>query len=374
MLRHSFLAPPCLGPKPGFPPTAEGATVCFAAGMVDAGHPLLRWCFGPWGAFVLGYVRVTCGHGDFEGSSSRSSTKCTKETNTKEMRALYSTLDFRKFTSQKWAQPRGALSCWRALGCQHKQWFRDSNPSLSTSADWICESWPQSASRGQTQQSGSWPIYKLYMYTIIYIHIQIHMQHAYTDTYTLDLGRRLSIYWLGDPAPWIGSRVDTVGNPHRIEISQFELFGLNPLIEIRRAAPCRAIRGNSISVNSTSPPLFMTDVWGPGELPRQILYAITYYDVYYNMSYTIIWHDISWYFTEHLWECRTVSRTRPGFNLHGCLDGKCNHVLTSLIDLNGAEFNVDMGRTAELHMQESVGPRILPDLKGSNSLRQHIWP
>ena len=36
-------------------------------------------------------------------------------------------------------------------------------------------------------------------------------------------------------------------------------FRAHPLIEIRKAAPCRAIRGNSISVNSTFPPPYINE-------------------------------------------------------------------------------------------------------------------
>ena len=35
---------------------------------------------------------------------------------------------------------------------------------------------------------------------------------------------------------------------------EFELFELYPLVETGQAAPCRAIQGSSISVNSTLPP------------------------------------------------------------------------------------------------------------------------
>ena len=75
-------------------------------------------------------------------------------------------------------------------------------------------------------------------------------------------------------AKQIGRGDDTVGSPHRARIFQFELFELKclnssfsssnfsirvfrayPLIELRRTAPCRAIRGSSILVNSTPPPL-----------------------------------------------------------------------------------------------------------------------
>ena len=61
----------------------------------------------------------------------------------------------------------------------------------------------------------------------------------------------------------IGRGDDTVGNPHRAQICQFDVFELMflsmrafrvyPLVETRHTAPCRAIRGSSISVSSTLP-------------------------------------------------------------------------------------------------------------------------
>ena len=47
---------------------------------------------------------------------------------------------------------------------------------------------------------------------------------------------------------------DMVGKTHRAQIYQFELFELILLLK-SDTLPCRAIRGNSISVNSTLPPL-----------------------------------------------------------------------------------------------------------------------
>ena len=53
----------------------------------------------------------------------------------------------------------------------------------------------------------------------------------------------------------LGRGADTGGNPRRARISQFELFELVLLSKlIRQTVPCGAIRGNSISVNSTLPP------------------------------------------------------------------------------------------------------------------------
>ena len=45
----------------------------------------------------------------------------------------------------------------------------------------------------------------------------------------------------------------TVGNPHRTFRAQISRFQLFKLIQIRQTIPCRAVRGNSISVNSTLP-------------------------------------------------------------------------------------------------------------------------
>ena len=50
-----------------------------------------------------------------------------------------------------------------------------------------------------------------------------------------------------------------VGNPRRAENLSIRAFRAYPRIEIRHTFPCRAIRGNSISVNSTIPP---SKSWG----------------------------------------------------------------------------------------------------------------
>ena len=42
---------------------------------------------------------------------------------------------------------------------------------------------------------------------------------------------------------------------HIYSARAFRAFRAYPLVEIRQAAPCRAIRGSGISVNSTLPPL-----------------------------------------------------------------------------------------------------------------------
>ena len=50
----------------------------------------------------------------------------------------------------------------------------------------------------------------------------------------------------------VGRGDDTDGNPDRAQISQFELFELVLLWNLHtQTAPCRAVRGSSISVNST---------------------------------------------------------------------------------------------------------------------------
>ena len=75
----------------------------------------------------------------------------------------------------------------------------------------------------------------------------------------------------------VGRGDDTVGNPHR-SIFSIRAFRAYPLIEIRQTVLCRAIRGNSISVNSTLPPLSisisilcMFDVIGPLMSPFRIM-------------------------------------------------------------------------------------------------------
>ena len=63
---------------------------------------------------------------------------------------------------------------------------------------------------------------------------------------------------------------DTVGNPRRARISRFELFELILLSKLD-IVPCRAIRGSSISVNSTLPPSYCSGSrpHGPRRRPRQ---------------------------------------------------------------------------------------------------------
>ena len=53
----------------------------------------------------------------------------------------------------------------------------------------------------------------------------------------------------------VGRGYDTVGNPPRAQISQFELFELLLLSKLRQTALYRAIRASSISINSILPPL-----------------------------------------------------------------------------------------------------------------------
>ena len=62
----------------------------------------------------------------------------------------------------------------------------------------------------------------------------------------------------------VGRGDATVGNPHRARMFQFDLSSSNlsilvvracPLVEIRQPVSYRAIRGNSVSVNCTLPPL-----------------------------------------------------------------------------------------------------------------------
>ena len=52
----------------------------------------------------------------------------------------------------------------------------------------------------------------------------------------------------------LGRGDDTVGNPHRAHFCSIRDVRAYLLTEIRQTVPCRAIRGNSISVNSTLPP------------------------------------------------------------------------------------------------------------------------
>ena len=56
----------------------------------------------------------------------------------------------------------------------------------------------------------------------------------------------------------LGRGDDTVGNPHRAQISQFEFFEfIFLLLKLdKQLPPCRAIRADSISVNSTFPSFY----------------------------------------------------------------------------------------------------------------------
>ena len=60
---------------------------------------------------------------------------------------------------------------------------------------------------------------------------------------------------------------DTVVNTHRAQIYQFEFFEFILLLKLD-TAPCRAIRGSGISVNSTLPPLLKMCCRGPGRRLR----------------------------------------------------------------------------------------------------------
>ena len=68
----------------------------------------------------------------------------------------------------------------------------------------------------------------------------------YTILYTLLLVASSAWFRRGD---------DTVGDPHRARSYQFDILRAYYPTETRHKLPCRAIPGNSISVNSTSPPL-----------------------------------------------------------------------------------------------------------------------
>ena len=49
---------------------------------------------------------------------------------------------------------------------------------------------------------------------------------------------------------------DTVGNPHRAQISQFEVFELNLVWKLDKQFPVEQLEATSISVNSTLPPSY----------------------------------------------------------------------------------------------------------------------
>ena len=68
--------------------------------------------------------------------------------------------------------------------------------------------------------------------------------------------------YVGDLHPYVteaasreGGGDGTLGSPHRAQMSQFELFEFCSLIEVMPYIINRTIRGSSISINSTLPPL-----------------------------------------------------------------------------------------------------------------------
>ena len=101
----------------------------------------------------------------------------------------------------------------------------------------------------------------------------------------------------------VGRGDDTVGNPHWAQFSQFELFELILLSKLDKQFPVeqfeasRAIRGSSISVSSTLPPLLC------GARPKTPAYIYIYSHVYiilythtytHIISYTISYHVIQY--------------------------------------------------------------------------------
>ena len=70
----------------------------------------------------------------------------------------------------------------------------------------------------------------------------------------------------------IGGGDDAVGNFHRAQVSQFELFELIPLLKLDTVS-CRAIRGNSISVNSTLPPLLGKQERAGGKERKEVCHS-----------------------------------------------------------------------------------------------------
>ena len=118
----------------------------------------------------------------------------------------------------------------------------------------------------------------IYLYTHIHIYIYYVYKHIYIYIYICInvslVGKpfcriRLKSSCEGRPrrpsqAPMLrfGRGDDTVGNPHRAQISQFEFFELILLLKWHKQLPVeqfeanRATRGSSISVVSTLPPSY----------------------------------------------------------------------------------------------------------------------
>ena len=92
----------------------------------------------------------------------------------------------------------------------------------------------------------------MYTHTHVHIHMYIHIHNIYIYIYIHTHGRAASESL--PQRPMCGRGDDTVGKPHRARISQFELFELVLLMRFRQAILYRAIRADSISVNSILPP------------------------------------------------------------------------------------------------------------------------
>ena len=122
-----------------------------------------------------------------------------------------------------------------------------------------------------------------------------------------------------------------------------------PLIEIRPTAPCRAVRGNSISVNSTLPPLLsLASRWGQDKrafrrsATNPLHVAVVCFKCAHVAANTIHPVSITRFpsfrtqtldnLSHYLWKNRFLSNPAPGENLvsgnlvmeTGC---KCCHML-----------------------------------------------
>ena len=115
------------------------------------------------------------------------------------------------------------------------------------SGSWTTTSgWRRARSTGCSPSSGSSCIY-IYIYICIYICVYICITRSLS----------IYIYICIHTCIWIFLRRgdDTVGNPHQAQIVSIQVFRFVNMIELRQSSLQRAIRANSISIDSILLPL-----------------------------------------------------------------------------------------------------------------------
>ena len=94
--------------------------------------------------------------------------------------------------------------------------------------------------------------YVCYITVCVYIYIYIHIHVIRISIIIIMCISIIVISGCGSPRFRGGD--DTVGNPHRAQISQFELFELILFLTLTSDSLSRAIRADSVSVNGILPP------------------------------------------------------------------------------------------------------------------------